>query len=254
VGRKLVSAEEHDRVSRAQARNEQGKGVLESAKESNLRSPEQIEAAADRDLFTQDRIRNFFPGSCRHIGRRLTGSCMPVGHPSERLNMHTRRSLLIAAALSAFSSWTSAWAQAPAQATEASLREAMRKYVDAWNRHDVKAWSNMLAEDIWYTETLDYYGKMKGRKAVVHFFSDVVKTTDLTWEVIRMRMMPDGTATVVLRHVSLVLPKVNGKYKLTFESVPSVSRWRYERGAWKMFYFTTHKGLALDAMKTDGVE
>ena len=112
----------------------------------------------------------------------------------------------------------------------------------------------MLAEDIWYTETLDYYGKMKGRKAVIHFFSDVVKTTDLTWDVVRLRMMPDGTATVVLRHVSLVLPKVNGKYKLTLESVPSVSRWRFERGAWKMFYFTTHKGQALDAMKTDGVE
>lgn len=60
--------------------------------------------------------------------------------------------------------------------------------------------------------------------------------------------------TSVLRHVSLAPPKVNGKYKLTFESVPSISRWRYERGGWKMFYFTTHKGTALDAMKKDGVE
>ena len=46
----------------------------------------------------------------------------------------------------------------------------MRKYADAWNRHDVKAWSSMLTEDIWYTETTDYYEKMKGKKGVVHFF------------------------------------------------------------------------------------
>lgn len=112
----------------------------------------------------------------------------------------------------------------------------------------------MLAEDIWYTETTDYYERMKGKKAVLHFFSPIVKSTDITWDINKVRMMPDGTATVVLRHVSLVPPKVNGKYKLTLESVPSVSRWRYERGGWKMFYFTTHKGLALDAMKKDGVD
>ena len=97
--------------------------------------------------------------------------------------------------------------------------------------------------------------KIEGKKkGVVLFFKDVVKTTDLTWEVIRLRIMPDGTATVVLRHVSLVPPKVDGKYKLTFESVPSVARWRFERGGWKMFFFTTHKGTALDAMKKDGME
>jgi ketosteroid isomerase-like protein len=182
---------------------------------------------------------------------------MKNAHPAVQqpsLQMNTRRSLVIAATVSAFAKWTSVCAQAPAQATEASLREAMRKYVVAWNRHDVQAWSSFLTEDIWYTETTDFYERLKGKKGVVLFFKDVVKTTDLTWEVIRLRMMPDGTATVVLRHVSLVPPKVDGKYKLTFESVPSVARWRYERGGWKMFFFTTHKGQALDAMKKDGME
>ena len=168
--------------------------------------------------------------------------------------MNTRRSLVIGMAVAALAKSTLIWAQAPAQATEASLREALRKYVDAWNRHNVRAWSNLLAEDIWYTETTDYYERMKGKKAVLHFFSPIVKSTDITWDINKLRMMPDGTATVVLRHVSLVPPKVNGKYKLTFESVPSLSRWRYDRGGWKMFYFTTHKGQALDAMKKDGVD
>ena len=112
----------------------------------------------------------------------------------------------------------------------------------------------MLTEDIWYTETTDFYERLKGKKGVVLFFKDVVKTTDLIWEVIQLRGLRDGTATVVLRHVSLVLPKINGKYKLTFESVPTVARWRHERAGWKMFFFTTHKGTALDAMKKDGIE
>jgi ketosteroid isomerase-like protein len=172
----------------------------------------------------------------------------------QSLQRNTRRSLVIAAAVSALAKWISVCAQAPAQATETSLREAMRKYVIAWNRHDVQAWSSFLTEDIWYTETVDFYERLKGKKGVVLFFKDVVKTTDLTWEVIRLRIMPDGTATVVLRHVSLVPPKVDGKYKLTFESVPSIARWRFERGGWKMFFFTTHKGTALDAMKKDGME
>jgi ketosteroid isomerase-like protein len=192
-------------------------------------------------------------GNCQVIGKPLAYQTQLVVQRKE-VEMNTRRSLVIAAAVSALAKWTSVCAQAPAQATEASLREAIRKYVDAWNRHDVKAWSSMLTEDIWYTETLDFYERMKGKKAVLLFFADNVKTTDITWEVIRLRVMPDGTTSVVLRHVSLVPPKVNGKYKLTFESVPSVSRWRYERGGWKMFFFTTHKGTALDAMKKDGVE
>ena len=170
------------------------------------------------------------------------------------LQMNSRRSLVIAATVSGIAKWASVWAEAPAGATEASLREAMRKYVVAWNRHDVQAWSGMLTDDIWYTETTDFYERLKGKKNVVLLFKDVVKTTDLSWEVMRLRMMPDGTATVVLRHVSLIPPKVDGKYKLTLESFPSVARWRFERGGWKMFFFTTHKGTALDAMKKDGME
>jgi len=70
---------------------------------------------------------------------------MKMAHRAVRqanLQMNTRRSLVIAATVSALAKWTSVCAQAPAQATEASLREAMRKYVIAWNRHDVQAWSS----------------------------------------------------------------------------------------------------------------
>ena len=66
-------------------------------------------------------------------------------------------------------------------------------------------------------------------------------------------MMPDGTATVVLSHFALILPKTGGKYASSFESSPSVSRWRIESNQWRMFYFTSYKGYALVEMQKDGL-
>lgn len=145
-------------------------------------------------------------------------------------------------------------AQTKGLATEASLREAIASYVATWNSHDVRAWAAMLTDDIWYTETTDYYQRMKGRQAVLASFGDLVKTTDLKWEITRVKLMPDGTATVVLRHFALILPKTGDKYSSSFESAPSVARWRIESDRWKMFFFTSHKGIAVDAMKKDGIE
>jgi ketosteroid isomerase-like protein len=168
--------------------------------------------------------------------------------------MNTRRILVIGSAFAALGASGGAYSQVPPGATEASLQEAIRQYVAIWNRHDVQAWSTMLTDDIWYTEAADFYGRMKGREAVLLSFADNVKSNDLLWEVRRLRMMPDGTATVVLRHVAQILPKVDGKYKASYESDPSISRWRYDGGKWRMFFFTSNKGWALSEMKKDGVE
>ena len=144
-------------------------------------------------------------------------------------------------------------AQGKAQPTEASLNEAIASYVATWNRHDVKGWSAFLTDDIWYTEADDFYGRMKGREAVLAFFADLVRTTDLKWEVKRVKFMPDGTATVQLSHFALILPKTGGKYASTFESTPTVSRWRIDQDRWRMFFFTSHKGNALVALQKDGL-
>jgi ketosteroid isomerase-like protein len=145
-------------------------------------------------------------------------------------------------------------AQAKAEPTEASVREAMAAYVRAWNSHDVQAWNTRLTEDVWYTEAIDFYQRMKGRSAVNTFFAETVKTSDLKWDVTRVKLMPDGTASAVVKHTALILPKKSGKYASTFESFPSFTRWRIEDGQWKLFYFTSHKGTALDLMKKDGLE
>jgi ketosteroid isomerase-like protein len=165
----------------------------------------------------------------------------------------SRRSVL-GVASGIFVSATRAGAQPKSDATEASLREAIAQYLKAWNRHDTKAWSAMLTDDIWYTEARDYYQRMKGKKAVLSTFEYNVKNSDLVWEVRRLQMMPDGTATVVVRQVANILPKTGGKYASSFESEPSLARWRHGGGKWRLFFFTSNKGWALAEMKKDGVE
>jgi len=168
-----------------------------------------------------------------------------------RLRMNTRRALLATSV--ALLVVHAAQAADMAKPDEASLREAIASYVATWNRHDIQAWSAFLTDDIWYTEADDFYQRMRGREAVLTFFGDLVKTTDLQWDVKRIKMMPDGSATVVLVHHALILPKTGNKYSTSFVSDPSVSRWRIEGDRWRMFYFTSHKGTARVVMGKDGV-
>ena len=168
--------------------------------------------------------------------------------------MNLRRTLvlgLLSLSLSRIDRDAAAQGAAP---TESSLRDAVALYVAAWNRHDVSAWESLLTEDIWYAEAIDYYQRMKGRSAVLAFYGDLVKTTDLKWEIQKIKLMPDGTATVVVKHHALILPKTGDKYSSTFVSDPTVTRWRNEAGKWRMYFYTSHKGSALDAMKKDGIE
>jgi len=137
---------------------------------------------------------------------------------------------------------------------EADVRSAIAQFEKAWNQHDVDAWLAQMTEDVWFTQTLDYYERMKGKKAVKTTFEYDVKNTELKWEVKRVRIMPGGTASVVLRQVGLIPPKVDGKYKREDVSEPSFGRWRLEGGKWKLFFFTSNKGWALDEMKKDGLE
>lgn len=144
--------------------------------------------------------------------------------------------------------------KAPAVGTEAALRDTIAQFETAWNKHDVNACLAMMTEDVWFTQALDYYGRMKGKNAVKTAFEYDVKNTDLKWEAKRVRMMPDGTASVVLRQIGLIPPKTDGKYKREDVSDPSFSRWRFEGGKWKLIFFTSHKGWALDEMKNDGID
>jgi uncharacterized protein (TIGR02246 family) len=164
--------------------------------------------------------------------------------------MLTRRIALYGA----FLVWLSpVHAQPQQNADEKALREVMHQYEKAWNSHDVKAWSAFLTDDIWFTEAWDSYGRQKGRESAVNLFKSNFQASDLKQEIVQIRMQPDGTATVAMKEVVSHLPKTAGKYKAVFESDPVISRWKKDGGTWRMFFYTSDKGWALDQLKKDGL-
>jgi len=195
------------------------------------------------------------PVPCKHQSPRHSKVELPVAQRQLRAALLAA----FAAALLVGGPWHgSALAQAkPMPATtgsEADLRKAIAELEGAWNRHDVQAWLAQMTDDIWYSAAWDWYERNKGKKAVRNTFEYDVKNTDLKLEIKRVRINPDGTASVSLRYVALLLPKVDGRYKREDVSDPSFGRWRFEAGKWRLFFFTTDKGWALAEMKKDGLE
>jgi ketosteroid isomerase-like protein len=138
------------------------------------------------------------------------------------------------------------------RADEAAVRDASAALVQAWNRHDVKAWSAFLTADAWYQEAEDFYERYKGRDKAVGLIGYKVENSDLEWDLVRVKARPDGQIGVVLVERMKMLPKTDGKYQSVFTSNPSYARWRRDTdGRWRMAYFTSNKGLALAEMKKD---
>lgn len=167
--------------------------------------------------------------------------------------MNTRRKILIGVVF-VLASPIGVHAQSPSVAAEGELKDVLRDFERTWNLHDTKAWSDFLTDDAWVTQAWDSYGRQKGRDSAETLFKSNFLDSDLSLTVIRIRTMADGTATVAMRLVTSYLPKIDGKYRIVFEDEPVISRWRKVDGVWKMFFFTTHKGWALDQLKKDGFE
>ena len=141
----------------------------------------------------------------------------------------------------------------PARADEAAVRRAVESLVQAWNRHDAKAWSEQLASDVWYTETDDsVYQRFKGRDKARELFAYSVENSDLQWQIERMKTRPDGVVSVVLAQRVSMLPKSGGTYQAEFISEPALARWRRDGdGRWRLFFFTSHKGWATAEIRKD---
>ena len=168
--------------------------------------------------------------------------------------MLRRRTLLLGSAIELVSLPAAVQGQPVAAAEEQALREVLAQYEQAWNLHDVSAWSNFLTDDIWFALAWDFYGRGKGRESAVNLFKSNFLDCDLTQHVDRVRFMPDGSATVAMRVSYSYLPKTDGKYRIVFDKDPAISRWRKEGSTWRMFFFTSDKGWATDQLKKDGLE
>ncbi len=69
-----------------------------------------------------------------------------------------------------------------------------------------------------------------------------------------MRQLADGQMAVVLKQRMSMLPKKGGKYAAVFDSDPCFARWRREGKQWKLVFFTSYKGWALDLMNKAGLQ
>jgi ketosteroid isomerase-like protein len=141
----------------------------------------------------------------------------------------------------------------PALGDEAAVRLASQAIVDAWNRHEPAAWSAHLAEDVWYSDVDDsLYERFKGRDKAVGQASNKVETSDLQWDMVRMKTLPSGVVSVVLVQRVSLLPKTDGQYRAVFVSDPALARWRRDAdGRWRLVFFTSHKGWALAEIRKD---
>lgn len=134
---------------------------------------------------------------------------------------------------------------------ETGVRSALAACVESWNRHEPKAFGDVcLTEDVWFSETDDsFYQRFRGRAKVLGTFGYNIQSTDLQWEVVRVKALPDGTAEVQLKQRVGILPRTQGRYAQTFDSDPSFARLRRDGGAWKIFFFTSDAGWARSLMR-----
>jgi ketosteroid isomerase-like protein len=135
---------------------------------------------------------------------------------------------------------------------ETAVRQATERLLDAWNRHDLAAWSALLTEDVWYAETDDvFYKRSKGREQVIGRFAFELRNSKLHWELKQVRLLPDGGVAVVLSQRKSTLPGADGQAAMSFDSDPSYARWRRDGGGWRLAFFTSHRGWALAEIKKD---
>lgn len=136
----------------------------------------------------------------------------------------------------------------PAQpaADEAGVRAALAACVEAWNRHQPKAFGDAcLTEDVWFSEAEDsFYKRFQGREKVLGTFGYNIETSDLRWEVARLKPLADGTVAVELKQRIGILPRTADGYSKTFDSETALARLRRVGGAWKVYFFTSHAGWA----------
>lgn len=129
---------------------------------------------------------------------------------------------------------------------EAAVRAALAQCIEAWNRHDPNAFGEAcLTEDVWFSEADDsFYKRDVGRARVLGRLDYNIRNTELQWEVVRVKPLPDGAVGVQLKQRIGVLPRTPSGYSQAFESDPSFARLRRDGATWKVFFFTSHKGWA----------
>jgi ketosteroid isomerase-like protein len=142
-------------------------------------------------------------------------------------------------------------------ADETALREAIARFQQAWNGRDIAAWETLVTDDVRLQETYyhtDESRQINNRERSRPQFENNFKSFDLDWTVQRIKMLPDGRATVVMTMRHHALPRTaDGRYAASFTTDPAITRWRQEGGRWRLSHFVTHKAYAREIVDKEGL-
>ena len=140
---------------------------------------------------------------------------------------------------------------------EAALREAIAGFQRAWNARDMAAWEALVTDDVRLQETYyhtDESRQINNRERSRPQFENNFKSFDLDWSVQRIKMLPEGRATVVMTMRHHALPRgADGRYAASFTTDPAITRWRLEGGRWRMAHFVTHQAYAREIVAKEGL-
>lgn len=151
-----------------------------------------------------------------------------------------------------FSSWA-ARAQGTPPESETAVRQALSQFLAAWNRHDLAAWSEMLALDVhWVFPNLN---SKRSRDVVVTYGSQRMRIYDVDFSVRRIKLHDNETrATLTLGGQERELPVRDGKYVRVWNRELLLTRWRLEDKHWRLHYWNDNTVESAALAKEEGLE
>ena len=167
--------------------------------------------------------------------------------------MANRRTVLGIVTASALLGPFQTYAQSPAEPSEGAVRDAIRQYLAAWNRHDAAAWGDFLTADVHYV--FPNSNNKHTRETVTAYGAGRVRDFELKLELVRLQLQQNGRqAAAVLRGQYLELPQRDGRYARVWERDPMLTRWRVDGGKWRAYYINEVGFESAALVKAEGLD
>ena len=144
-------------------------------------------------------------------------------------------------------------AQGTPAESEAAVRRALAQFLAAWNRHDVAAWSEMLAIDVHWVFPSSI--SKRSRDVVATYGSQRMQIYDLEYSVRRIKLHDNDThATLTVGGQQRELPVRDGKYVRIWDRELLLTRWRLEDAHWRLYYWNDNTFESAALAKEEGIE
>jgi hypothetical protein len=144
-------------------------------------------------------------------------------------------------------------AQGTPAESEAAVRQALAQFLAAWNRHDIAAWSEMLAIDVHWV--FPNSNSKRSRNVVATYGSQRLRIYDVDFSVRRIKLHDNETrATLTLGGQQRELPVRDGKYARIWDRELLLTRWRLEDAHWRLYYWNDNTFESAALAKEEGLE